>query len=45
MASPIKTLSRNSNYIAEVVIRPKFANSKASMANDSIKLQFYKDLT
>ena len=39
-----KTLSRGSNYIAHVVMWPKFGNSSISM-REFIKPQVYKDLT
>ena len=39
-----KILSHNSNYLANVVMWPKFGNSNISMG-EVIILQFYKDLT
>ena len=40
-----KILSRDSNYIVDVVMWPKFGNSSISMTGIKNKPQFYKDLT
>ena len=40
-----KILSRESNYIVDVVIWPKFGNYRNSMREKLSQQQFYKDLT
>ena len=40
-----KILSRESNYIVDVVIWPKFGNYRNSMREKLPQQQFYKDLT